>query len=143
MTALATDRNTVRAGRHMHDSPGKMGVKASTKVYAGSLVVEDAGVMAPGRTATGLTALGVARNQYDNTSGAANAITGEYDMGDFWFGTSSAGDAIAAADVGNTCYIVDDQTVAKTDGTGARSAAGKVIDVDSTLGVLVRIAAGL
>jgi hypothetical protein len=32
---------------------------------------------------------------------------------------------------------VDDQTVAKTDGTGARSVAGKVFDVDSG-GVWVR-----
>ena len=40
-------------------------------------------------------------------------------------------DAITLADVGSDCYIVDDQTVAKTNGTNTRSVAGKVFDVDA------------
>jgi hypothetical protein len=35
------------------------------------------------------------------------------------------------ADVGKQCYLVDDQTVAKTDGTNTRSPAGFVRDVDA------------
>jgi len=45
---------------------------------------------------------------------------------------------IAAAEIGTYCYIVDDQTVAKTDGTATRSSAGKVFDVDAQ-GVWVEI----
>lgn len=42
-----------------------------------------------------------------------------------------------AADIGSDCYIVDDQTVAKTNGTNTRSVAGKIMDVDAQ-GVWVR-----
>ena len=34
------------------------------------------------------------------------------------------------ADLGKSCYIVDDQTVAKTSGGATRSLAGKVVGVD-------------
>jgi hypothetical protein len=43
---------------------------------------------------------------------------------------SAAADLIAKADIGASCYVVDDQTVAKTNGGGARPRAGKVFDVD-------------
>jgi len=33
--------------------------------------------------------------------------------------------------LGKTCYIVDDETVAKTNGTNTRSAAGTVVGVES------------
>jgi hypothetical protein len=146
MTALAADRNTTRAGRQLGDSPAKMGVKAATKIYQGAAVVNDAGVAAPARTAASLITLGVARKPYDNTAGAANDIVGEYDMGDFFFANSSAGDAIAAADIGNDCYWVDDATVAKTSNSAARSRAGKIIDVvasEGTYQVLVRVGVGI
>lgn len=141
MTALAADFNRGRAGAQYPDSPVKMGVKGSTTIYAGSLAVNNAGVAAPATTATGLLVLGVARKQYAN-SGADNAITGEFDIGDHWFANSASGDLIAAADIGNDCWIVDDNTVAKTNGSSSRSRAGKIIDVDSTLGVLVRVGVG-
>lgn len=140
MTALAADRNTVRAGRQFPDSPVPLGVKASTKIYGGSLCVIDAGVAAPGRTATGLVPLGISRKTYDNTAGAASAIVGEFDQADGWF-VNSGGDLVVAADIGADCYITDDQTVCHT-ATG-KSRAGKVIALDATLGVLVRVVAGL
>jgi hypothetical protein len=40
--------------------------------------------------------------------------------------------------IGNDCYIVDDQTVAKTNGTATRSIAGKIRAVDAQ-GVWVEI----
>jgi len=144
MAALTGDKNTVRFGRMLGDAPSQMGVKAATRLYAGALVVNDAGVAAPGRTATGLNVIGVARKNYDNTTGIANAMTGEYDMGDYLFVNSTAGDLIAAVDVGNDCFIVDDQTVAKTSATSTRSRAGKVIAVDPPgyTGVVVRVGVG-
>ena len=51
---------------------------------------------------------------------------------------SAAADLIAQADVGKLCHVVDDQTVAKTDGTGTRSRAGIVARVE-TAGVWVRV----
>ena len=49
----------------------------------------------------------------------------------FQFANSTAADLITRADIGNTAFIVDDQTVAKTDNSAARKAAGKIIDVDA------------
>jgi len=128
-------------GKPLNDSPYALGVKAATKIYGGSIVVNDAGVLAPGRTATGLIAMGMADETYDNTSGAANAITGQAIGGTFRFGNSASSDAIALTDIGSSCYIVDDQTVAKTSGSSSRSIAGKIIDVDSD-GVWVQIGPG-
>ena len=58
--------------------------------------------------------------------------------GVFQFQNSSAGDLIALANLGADCYIVDDQTVALTNGTNTRSVAGKIRDVDAG-GVWVEI----
>jgi hypothetical protein len=102
-------------------------VKANTIIYAGTLVVVDAGYAAPARTATGLLAAGRAGETVDNTGGAAGAKRVRVDRGAFPANNSASGDAIAQADLLKTVYFVDDNTYAKTDGTGTRSAAGKFV----------------
>lgn len=139
MTALAAAKNRDRAGREAGDSPTPIPIKANVKIYQGSLVVNDAGVGAVARTATGLVALGVSAQTYDNTGGAAGAMTVDCHKGTFKFTNSAAGDAIVAADAGKTVYIVDDDTVAKTDGTGTRSAAGTMQFIDTDGGVFVKV----
>jgi hypothetical protein len=67
----------------------------------------------------------------DNTYGQAGDKTVTVRPGIYAWANSSGGDAITQAQVGSDCYIVDDQTVAKTDGTGTRSKAGTVLAVDS------------
>jgi len=118
---------------HLGDAPFinllKIPQKASTIVYQGALVVIDAGYAAPGRTATGLVAAGRAERTYDNSAGANGAKTVEVRRGVFAFENSSAGDLIAQTEIGTLCYIVDDQTVAKTNGGATRSIAGRVISV--------------
>jgi hypothetical protein len=134
MAALTKDRNTKRkADNDLVNFP----VKAATTIYAGSLVVNDAGNAAPGRTAVGLRALGRA-DKYVANPGAAGAERVPIRRGTFCFANSSAGDLIALSDVGANCYIVDDQTVAKTDGGTTRSIAGVIRDVDAS-GVWVEI----
>lgn len=134
MAALSKDRNTKRkADNDLINFP----VKAATTIYAGALVVNDAGNAAPGRTALGLRALGRAEKNVANP-GAAGAERVQIKRGTFCFANSTAGDAIALSEVGANCYIVDDQTVAKTDGSGTRSIAGIVRDVDAS-GVWVEI----
>lgn len=136
MTALTTDRST----------PERLGdefsfdVAASVVCRAGGIAVLDAsGNVKPAVVATGLTCVGRFEEMVDNSAGAAAAVTARVRGGVFRFGNSSSADAITKAEIGDTCYLVDDQTVAKTDGTGARSAAGKIVDVDS-VGVWVRMA---
>lgn len=138
MTALTADRNT----KQRLGDVGEFPVKAATKCYQGSLAVLNAGYAAPGTTAVGLIALGRFEETADNTSGAAGAIKARVQRGSFLFANSAAGDLIAQADVGADCYIVDDQTVAKTNGTSTRSRAGKIVAVE-TAGVWVQLGLGV
>lgn len=139
MAALTSERpQTSRLGDAALPPLWRLPVKANTKIYAGALVVIDAGYAAPARTATGLICAGRAEQTVDNTGGAAGALQIEARRGVFKYNNSTAGDAIAQANVGTVCYLVDDQTVALTNGTGTRSAAGMIYQVE-TDGVLVQI----
>ncbi len=138
MTALTTARNTLGRAGEVRGYP----VKASTACYAGGLAVLNAGYAAPGATATGLIAAGRFEEDADNATGAAGAISVRVKQGVFCFNNSSAGDAIAQADVGADCYIVDDNTVAKTSATSTRSRAGKIVAVE-TAGVWVQLGLGI
>lgn len=123
---LAKERNTIQQGDGLIR---EIGVKANAVIYAGALVVNDAGVAAPGRTATGLVALGRAEGTVNNTGGADGALRVRVRRGVFGFKNSGA-DPIVAADIGKDCWIVDDETVAKTSATNTRSVAGKVFSID-------------
>ncbi len=134
MAALTESRNTPeKAGLYFHDP-----VAATTTLHAGGLAcLNAAGNLVPGSVSTTLKARGRAEETVVN-AGAAGAVNCQVKAGVFRFGNSAAGDAIARADIGADCYVVDDQTVAKTSGTNTRSIAGTVMDVDS-VGVWVRI----
>ncbi|MBI1246155.1 MAG: hypothetical protein GC202_14230 [Alphaproteobacteria bacterium] len=135
MTALTQDRNTKLALGDIWEYP----MLAATVAYAGGIAVLDAsGWAKPGVAATGLVAVGRFEEQADNSGGANGAINAKVRPGVFRFANSTSTDEITQAEIGDDCYIVDDQTVAKTDGSSARSVAGKVINVDS-LGVWVKV----
>ena len=133
--ALVKDRNTKRRDGVQFSFP----VDAATTIFAGGIVVLAAGLGAPGSVATGLIAVGVAEEFVDNSAGVAGDVDVPVRKGVFHFGNSAAADEIALDDVGVDCYIVDDATVALTNGTNTRSVAGKIVDVDST-GVWVEFA---
>ena len=135
MAALTQDRNTPRLEGGVHEA----GVAAASKLYGGSLgCFNAAGYLVPGSTSTTLKAAGRIEKQVDNSAGAAGAKTAKYRPGTYRFGNSSAADLITIAEIGTDCFIVDDQTVAKTSGSSTRSIAGKVVAVDS-LGVWVKV----
>lgn len=134
MAALTADRNTPTRTAELIELPAA----ADKKFFAGALAALDAnGRATPGAVATTLKGLGRVEAFADNTDGAAGAITVKIRRGTFRWGNSASGDAITAADIGADCYIVDDQTVAKTSGGDTRSVAGKIMDVDAN-GVWVR-----
>lgn len=132
MTALAADRNTPEAIGT--DRQGLLG--ASMAVFAGALLMRNAsGHLVKGATATGC--YGVGRAEERGVSTTAGVTPCRYKPGIFRFANSAAADLITEADIGAACYIVDDQTVAKTSGTNTRSPAGAVESVDAQ-GVWVR-----
>jgi len=138
MTALTADKDAGEQLGTEFTSP----VKASTTVYLGSLLAQDSdGDAAPITTATTWRALGVAMEQVDNSAGADGDLSVRYRKGVFKFVNSAAADEIAESEKGEICYAVDDQTVAKTNGSSTRSVAGVVIGVDAADG-LVMVAVG-
>jgi hypothetical protein len=134
MAALTTDRDTQHRKGDLWDYP----VAAGKRIFIGALVALKDGLAQPAATATGLVAVGRAEARADNASGADGAIRIHVRRGVFNFMSAVGTDAITSAHVGRTVFIVDDQTVALTDAGGARSAAGRVMDVDGR-GVWVEV----
>lgn len=131
--ALTADRTTpARDGiAHVFD------VAAATRIYAGAMVaLNAAGAAVPATATAGLTVVGRAEEQVDNTAGDAGDQTVRVNAGVFRWTNSAGADEITDAHVGRVCYAVDDETVAATSNGGARSPAGRVVDVDD-LGVWV------
>ncbi|GHT86698.1 hypothetical protein AGMMS49543_20490 [Betaproteobacteria bacterium] len=125
MSALIKDRNTPRRDGVDFDFP----VAAGVWIHAGALVAMNAtGYAVPGTTATGLQGVGIAQASADNRTGANGSATIAVKRGCFRLRNSAGADAITRANIGQACYIVDDQTVAVT--VTGKSPAGIVRDVD-------------
>jgi hypothetical protein len=128
MTAANRERNLQEIGNRRYRTAG---VKANLVIYAGTIAaIDSAGLAIKAITATTGRVLGVFRKSINTTGLADGAVTAEMERGCFGpFANSAAGDQITAADLGTTCYVVDDQTVAKTSGSSTRVAAGLVWSV--------------
>lgn len=132
MSALAADRNTPRAAGDI-----KSLLMSASAIFAGAIVMRNAtGYATKGAVSTTLIGVGRARQNVDNSGGAAGDLRIDVEPGIFRYANSAAGDLITIADIGKPAYVVDDQTVAKTSGTATRSIAGFIYDVDA-LGVWV------
>ena len=132
--ALAQDRNTqMKDGEEI-----PVLVAANAVIYAGALVVANAaGYAAPGSVATTHTYLGRAEERVDNTGGANGAKSVRVRRGKAFLFKNHGADLVTQASLGKVCYIVDDETVALTNGGATRSAAGMVMAVDAS-GVWVK-----
>lgn len=105
---------------------------AGETIFAGSLVAQDAsGNAVAAKDAANLIVLGRA----ENSAASGEKIVAK--KGCFLFENGTDGEALTLANIGNDCYIVDDQTVGKIGGTN-KIKAGKVIDVtDDGVAVLI------
>lgn len=126
MVALTANRDTPeRAGVDL-----VRGVAATTTIFKGSLVaLNAAGDLVPASVATTQIADGRAEESVVGNATAGD-IKCRVKAGVFRWANSAAGDAITKAHIGDNCHIVDDQTVALTDGASTRSVAGRIVDVD-------------
>lgn len=132
MTALSADvtrKIEVGQPRNLTGNFGSATIDPAATFYTGSLCVYDTAtdLIKVGATGTTFIALGVADYHVD----AGEAADPKIQSGTRPFANSAAADEIANDDAGKICYIVDDNTVALTDGGATRSKAGKVIRVDS------------
>lgn len=124
--ALIKDRNTARREDDLYGLP----VAANAAIHAGAQIVIDAGYAKPGVAASNLIAAGRAEEAVDNTGGANGDKIVRVRRGCFRW-DNSVGDPITQADIGQLCYVEDDETVARTDGSGTLSPAGTVREIDA------------
>jgi hypothetical protein len=125
---LTADRNTPFKETEMLNVP----VAGGVKIFVGAMVCANANGMAtPGATATTLTYLGRAESYADNTNGTDGAVNIIVRRRKAFKWVNSAADPITQASMGQVVYIVDDFTVAKTNGTNTRSPGGKLVGIDT------------
>jgi hypothetical protein len=123
--SLSNERDTIaRRGDFL-----VVGVKAGAIIYAGALACVAMGFAVPGSANPALRGAGRAEETVDNSAGQDGDLKIRIEKGVFLFGNLDA-DPVTAADIGHNAYVVDDETVAKTDGNGARGIAGLIVDVD-------------
>ena len=129
---LTADRGTpIREGVQFDFAPA-----AGQTIFRGAIVcLNAANDLVRGAAALNLRCVGVAET---STLDQAYGGTVRVRRGVFRFRNSTAGEAITASDIGNTCFIADDDQVQRTNGTNTRSACGTVMAVEPA-GVWVRI----
>lgn len=143
------------AGRRVQERSGKTHghpVAADAVIHQGGAVVLKSGFAIAGRAGVGadnaakaadaatLQVVGVAKESV--TGGATDgAIRVETTAGTFLF-DNLGGDAVTRADIGKPCFLVDDETVGRTNPNNTRARAGIVDDLEDA-GVWVRIGAGV
>jgi hypothetical protein len=127
--ALTADRNTPCKDGTVISVP----VASGAKIFAGALVAANAtGFATKGATAATLTYLGRAEEFVDNTGGADGAVQIRVRRGQAFLWKNSGTDAVTQASLGKPAYIVDDETVSKTNAGGnTQSTAGIVIGIDA------------
>lgn len=114
-------------------------VAAGTKIFGGAQVcVNQNGMAVPGATAVNLTYAGCADAMVDNSAGIDGAVTVLVRCKGAFKWVNSLVDPVTQASQFQTVYIVDDQTVAKTNGGNTRSPGGKLLMIDSDGGVWVQ-----
>ncbi|CAL4866724.1 hypothetical protein MMA231_00968 [Asticcacaulis sp. MM231] len=146
MTAMTSPRKIERRGGPVNNY-GEL-VKAAAAIKQSALVILLSGYAIAGRTgvdsteAGNMVCVGVATDGV--TGGAADGdVTVPVQSCEFKFFNSTSGDLITRADIGKVCYVVDDQTVAKTSATNTRCIAGRITGVDTDGSVWVRVGPGL
>jgi len=134
MTAAIAERlRKARSGDHLN-----LPVKAVSQIFRGCIVMLVGAVAVTGRAAASraeLDTIQVCGLAVDSAlgGGADGDVRVEIEHQDVYcLANSAGGDALTVADIGDLCFVVDDQTVGKTvGGSGLRPIAGEVIDVDA------------
>lgn len=140
MTALSADRKTLcmlSAYDMFHEYP----VAASTTIYAGSLVCQNAaGFVVPAAAIGNYRVIGMAYEHVDNSAGAAGAKRVRVRQG---IARWANGDSITDASIGLPCHAVDDQTVDLDSAGGDQPVAGIIYEVETAgVWVLTQIGVG-
>lgn len=107
-----------------------IGMAPNVTCHQGGMVVVDAtGYAMPAKTALNLVCLGIADATVSNGATVGeNAVSVR--VGTYRFASAGGPDQIGQAQLGRVVYLVDDETVAATNGTNTRSPAGVCVGID-------------
>lgn len=133
MTALAKER----ARRTETWRYKSFTLLSGTKGYkGGEAVLNSSAKVVPATSTTGVVAMGIFAETVDASAGDLPVqIDLQREVIIEWYANATAGDAVAATDVGSEAFFFDDQTVTIT--AAGRSPAGRIWGVDSTKGVAI------
>ena len=138
MALAAPRRNIARYA----DGPQSYPVKAAVACIQSGLAILAAGYARPGRLGQGADTPAKAADAatYQAVGVFVESVTGGVADGDqvvkvqagVWnFNNSAGADAVTIADIGKPCFVVDDETVARTSASQIRAVAGVVEQVDA------------
>ena len=137
MTAQAGNRDArVRVGgAKPQQLPVPLKLAANVVLYVHAILsVDNAGNVRPGRTSTTDKVVGYNERYISNAGGLAGAKETEGVSRGIIECENLEADALTAADIARDCYLVDDQTVARTNGGNTRIRAGTFWGFDEDSG---------
>jgi hypothetical protein len=141
--ALTSDQITVRYGAPGNSTqPVNKPLTANATVYRGSIATTRSGylVAASSPQSTDIVwglVQGAGPGTADQTTpgivgGTTNgAVTVEIATGSFFLASGTGADAITGANVGATCYVINETTVGLTNGSNTRPQAGVIEEYDT------------
>jgi len=132
MTASDTEATALSAARNTPQRSGKrvrLLVAEVEKIYAGSMVmIDSSGYATSAASVASHQVVGRAATTVDNSTGTNGELKIDVEIG--VFGWANFG-GVTDGNIGDICYVVDDQTVSVTN-SGNGIIAGVVVDVDSS-----------
>jgi hypothetical protein len=148
MSALTTPRDCKPRGTMPIPQEMDVGVKAGSKCIQGGMIgIDSSGYATPMVAAAGMICLGICDPKNvsgqtslgppgvagidDNTNGANGAIKTHVVPGIRKMNNGTSTDTVLVTDIGQDCFALDDNTVARTDKGNTLSRAGKIVDVDT------------
>ncbi|MCL2829993.1 MAG: hypothetical protein FWD77_04545 [Betaproteobacteria bacterium] len=131
---MTSDRNTP----YVEGAQVVLPVKGGKRIFGGAMVAVLAGLaQAVGEDMAGAVVVGRADSHADNRMGVDGGVFVSVRTDKAFCWANSAADPVGAAELFHAVYAEDDETVAKTDGSGSRPVAGTVVKINRA-GVWVR-----
>lgn len=137
--AVTKDQKTIRYGTPDGHQPTAQPVKAAAQLYAGTIALTASGYAKSAATVASTDICwGLYNGLLNGTPTTSTPITGGstdgavvvgIDTGSFYLQNGTNSDAITQADVGALCYVIDEVTVGKTNGSSSRPVAGRIMSI--------------
>lgn len=115
-------------GHQMFSQP----VAGEETVYAGTVATTRSGYLVDPTTPAVATdkVWGLIHKQTTNPSTTDGAVMCDIETGTFYLACAGSSDALTQADIGAVVYLVDNQTIGKTNGSSSRPEAGTLVNID-------------